>query len=140
MAVFAYNGRNQNGEAVDGAVDAASAEAAAQQLLAGGIYPININAQEAQRDEVGFHFRFGRKVNSDELIMLTRQLYSLSKAGVPLNKAIRGLSLTLRNQYFVDVLADIEKNLNSGVTLSAAMGRHIDVFPKLYVSLGNTSI
>lgn len=135
MAVFAYNGRNQNGESVDGAVDASSAEAAAQQLISGGIYPISINAQKSDADEEGIGFSFGRKVSADELIMLTRQLYSLSKAGVPLNKAIRGLSLTLKNPHFVTVLTDIERNLNSGVTLSSSMARHIDIFPRLYVSL-----
>ncbi|HAB55242.1 MAG TPA: MSHA biogenesis protein MshG [Cellvibrionales bacterium] len=67
--------------------------------------------------------------------MLTRQLYSLSKAGVPLNKCIRGLAITLKNPVLVNVLFEIEKNLNSGLTLSASMSRHVDIFPRLYVSM-----
>jgi type II secretory pathway component PulF len=35
----------------------------------------------------------------------------------------------------VSVLNDLEKNLNSGVTLSTAMSKHEDVFPRLYVSM-----
>jgi len=135
MTVFAYSGRDQNGDAIKGALDAANAQAAAHQLLAGGIHPISINAQKTEVDEEGISFSFGRKVKAEELIILTRQLYSLSKAGVPLNKCIRGLAMTLKNPVLVDVLFEIEKNLNSGLTLSASMSRHVDIFPRLYVSM-----
>lgn len=135
MAVFSYLGRNQSGESVSGAVDAVTEENAAQQLLTGGIYPVSIKLKKADVDEEGISFSFGRKVKVDELIMLTRQLYSLTKAGVPINQVFRSLSLTLKNQYLIDVLVDLEKNLNNGVTLSTAMSRHIDVFPRLYVSI-----
>ena len=135
MTVFAYSGRDQNGEAIKGALDAANAQAAAHQLLAGGIHPISIKAKKIEADEEGISFSFGRKVKAEELIILTRQLYSLSKAGVPLNKCIRGLAMTLKNPVLVDVLFEIEKNLNSGLTLSASMSRHVDIFPRLYVSM-----
>ena len=135
MTVFAYSGRDQNGDAIKGALDAANAQAAAHQLLAGGIHPISIKAKKPEVDEEGISFSFGRKVKAEELIILTRQLYSLSKAGVPLNKCIRGLAMTLKNPVLVDVLFEIEKNLNSGLTLSASMSRHVDIFPRLYVSM-----
>ena len=135
MTVFAYSGRDQNGDAIKGALDAANAQAAAHQLLAGGIHPISIKAKKPEVDEEGISFSFGRKVKAEELIILTRQLYSLSKAGVPLNKCIRGLAMTLKNPMLVDVLFEIEKNLNSGLTLSASMSRHVDIFPRLYVSM-----
>jgi len=135
MTVFAYSGRDQNGDAIKGALDAANAKAAAHQLLAGGIHPISIKAKKIEADEEGISISFGRKVKAEELIILTRQLYSLSKAGVPLNKCIRGLAMTLKNPVLVDVLFEIEKNLNSGLTLSASMSRHVDIFPRLYVSM-----
>lgn len=135
MTVFSYAGRNQNGDQVSGALDAASAELAAQQLLTGGIYPTSIKQQKADLDEEGISFSIGRKVKADELIILTRQLYSLTKAGVPLNSSIRGLANTLKNTYLVNVLRDVEKNLNGGITLSTAMSRHVEVFPRLYISM-----
>lgn len=135
MTVFSYSGRNQKGEAVSGALDAASVHAAAHQLLSGGIHPIAIKAKKAEIDEEGIKFSFGRKVKAEELIILTRQMYSLSKAGVPLNKCIRGLAMTLKNPALVKVLYEIEKNLNSGMTLSSSMSRHVEIFPRLYVSM-----
>lgn len=135
MAVFAYQGRNNAGDSVAGAIDAVTAESAAQQLLSGGIHPISITAKKEDADEEGISFSIGRKVKVDELIMLTRQLYSLTKAGVPINQIFRSLSQTIRNRYLVGVLSDIERNLNSGVNLSRAMGRHVEVFPRLYVSV-----
>ena len=135
MTIYAYSGRDQNGDAINGALDAIDAQAAAHQLLSGGIHPISIKAKKAEVDEEGISFTLGRKVKAEELIILTRQLYSLTKAGVPLNKCIRGLAMTLKNPILVNVLFEIEKNLNGGLTLSAAMSRHIDIFPRLYVSM-----
>ena len=135
MTIFTYSGRDKGGHPVSGALDAGSMEAAAQQLLAGGIYPIAIDRKKDEVDEEGIKFSFGKKVSADELILLTRQLYSLTKAGVPLNKAIRSLSQTLKNKYLMNVLSEIEKNLNNGITLSASMSRHVEIFPRLYVSM-----
>ena len=135
MTIFSYSGRDQNGDSVNGALDAPNAQSAAHQLLSGGIHPISIKAKKPEVDEEGISFSLGRKVKAEELIILTRQLYSLTKAGVPLNKCIRGLAMTLKNPALVQVLFEIEKNLNSGLTLSASMGRHVDIFPRLYVSM-----
>ena len=73
MAVFSYQGRNQSGKAVNGAVDAASLDSAAQKLLSGGISPISIDPKKVEANEEGISFSFGRKVQTEELIILTRQ-------------------------------------------------------------------
>lgn len=135
MTAFDYSGRNANGQAVTGTLDASSVELAAQQLISGGIHPTKIEKKGGVVSENAISFSFGPKIKTDELITLTRQLYSLAKAGVPLNQSIRGLALTLKNKHMVSVLNDLEKNLNSGVTLSTAMSKHEDVFPRLYVSM-----
>ncbi|MFB1001791.1 MAG: type II secretion system F family protein, partial [Pseudomonadales bacterium] len=101
MTIFAYSGRDQNGDSVNGALDAPNAQSAAHQLLSGGIHPISIKAKKPEVDEEGISFSLGRKVKAEELIILTRQLYSLTKAGVPLNKCIRGLAMTLKNPALV---------------------------------------
>ncbi|MBR9805086.1 type II secretion system F family protein [bacterium] len=136
MSVCLFTVRNNSGAKVSGAVDAINEESAAQQLLSGGIYPTSIHRKKQESDEEGISFSLTRKkVTPEDLIILTRQLYSLTKAGVPLNKAIHGLTVTLRNRTLVEALVDVERNLNSGVTLSAAMSRHVEVFPRIYVSM-----
>ncbi len=135
MTAFDYSGRNANGQVVTGTLDASSDELAAQQLILGGIHPTKIEKRGGVESEDAISFSFGPKIKPDELIILTRQLYSLAKAGVPLNQSIRGLALTLKNKAMVSVLNDLEKNLNSGVTLSTAMSKHDDVFPRLYISM-----
>jgi len=42
MTAFDYSGRNANGQAVTGTLDASSVELAAQQLMSGGIHPTKI--------------------------------------------------------------------------------------------------
>ena len=101
MTAFDYSGRNANGQAVTGTLDASSVELAAQQLMSGGIHPTKIEKKGGVVSEDALSFSFGPKIKPDELIILTRQLYSLAKAGVPLNQSIRGLALTLKNKHMV---------------------------------------
>ena len=136
MASFSYTGRDAGGKVVSGTLDAGNAAAVAKQLQQDGVIPTRINESSSKAsNEIELNFSFGKKVSDDELIVFTRQMYSLTKAGVPINKAMRGLTFTLKNPEFVEVLGDIEKCLNSGITMSTAMHRHSDIFPNLYVSM-----
>lgn len=134
MATFSYSGRDKSGALVKGSLEANSPEGVATQLLGSGVTPIAINQQ---RESGGFEMPqlFRKKVSLEELIMFTRQMHSLTRAGVVLNKAIRGLSHSVQNERLREVLTDVETSLNSGVTLSVSLGRHKDVFDDLYLNI-----
>jgi MSHA biogenesis protein MshG len=69
-------------------------------------------------------------------------MYSLSKAGVPLVRAIRSLTESTRNQALAGALKDVSKRLESGSTLSQAMNQHKKVFSPLFINMvhvGETS-
>lgn len=138
MPAFQYRGRNQNGAIVRGRVEAASADAAAMQLYAGGVTPVDISAAgEAAFDVFGaLSARLRRrKVRLVDLVFFSRQMYTLLKAGVPIMQALRGLRDTAQNKTFAEVIDDIYIGLDSGLELSAALRRNSSVFGSLYVSL-----
>src|SRR5690606_12636557 len=67
--------------------------------------------------------------------MFCRQMYTISKAGIPLVKGLRGLSASLRNYTFQKALNDIIERLENGVELSTAMRHHPKIFNQLFVSM-----
>ena len=77
----------------------------------------------------------GQRVNIDDLILFCRQMYSLSKAGVPLLRALRGLEDSAGKPVMVETLQAIQEDLESGRDLTGALGRHPDVFPPLVVNM-----
>ncbi len=139
MAQFRYSGRNAQGARVSGLVEAASLDQAANELLAQQITPLQIDAQQADKgadvlQQLLERLR-RRRVELDELIIFCRQMYSLSKAGVPIIRAIGGLAESTRNLYLREVLQAVRSDLERGLGLAVAMNVHPRVFNTLFISM-----
>ncbi len=137
MTLFAHRSRNAEGRPVTGQIEAANLDAAANQLLERGLIPLSLEEQqlELSLSERWQAFSSRGRVDTVELIMFCRQMYTITKAGVPLIKGIRGLSASLRNPTFQKALNDIVERLEKGVELSSAMGSHPKIFNHLFVSM-----
>ncbi|WP_286240534.1 type II secretion system F family protein [Neptuniibacter halophilus] len=140
MAHFSYRGRNREGAEVNGRVEAASASMAASQLSSEGIIPVNIEQVTAaagteQSQKKSTQIRLFQKITLDELIMFSRQMFSLTKAGVPITRAMRGLANTVQNPLLSETLSQLADDLEKGNALSSAMRKHPKVFTELYVSI-----
>ena len=138
MPIFQYRGRNQRGEVVTGRLDAASADAVANQLFNSGVVPIDITAVRHAAQDINALFRGwfrSDKTSLVDLILFSRQFYTLIKAGVPIMQGLRSLRDSTHNQAFARVINDVLEMLDSGLELSAALKRHPKVFPNLYVSM-----
>ncbi len=137
MARFRYRGRTERGEPIEGYLEAGTSDAVADQLLDGGVTPVDIVEAPASRDW-GSDLKRAlseRRPSLVDLQLLCRQMYSLMHAGVPIARAMRGLAETTRNPVLARALADVLENLESGRELAASLRRHADVFPSLLVSI-----
>ena len=138
MPLFQYRGRNQRGEVVTGRVDAATADAVATQLFNSGVVPVDIALSKSATHDLHTALRGwfpSEKIGLVDLILFTRQFYSLAKAGVPIMQSLRGLRDSTQNAAFKAVLSDLIDSLDSGLELSTALKRHPQVFSSLYVSM-----
>ncbi|MCI5107509.1 MAG: type II secretion system F family protein [Pseudomonadales bacterium] len=150
MPHFEYSGRDRSGALVTGTVNAGSSDEAAAQLFGDSVTPIEIREvarqRERQRASSGMDrnastmenlnaFLANKKVEVDDLIMFARQMHSLTRAGLPLDRAMKGLEASLNNQFFKSVLQDIIDGLENGQSLASAMGHHPKVFSQLFLSL-----
>ncbi len=137
MPNFVYKGRSRRGALVEGVLDAGSADSVAAQLLNSGITPIDITqrSEAAAAMDVLQNFRSNQAPDLQDLILFTRQMYTLTKAGVPLVRAINGLIQSTRNLPLVQTLRDVLANLESGRDLAGSMARHPKIFSTLAVAL-----
>ncbi len=136
MADYRYRGRSNDGQMVTGLIDASNETGAADALIKRGIMPTDIAlAQKAAGAPAVKLELFKPKVTSDDLIVFTRQMYALTKAGIPILRAMEGLAENTTNKTLSDVLFDMVDQLQRGRQLSAAMAKHSKVFPRLLVSV-----
>jgi MSHA biogenesis protein MshG len=133
---FSYIGRNANGELVKGVLESADSGAAAGQLINTGVVPVEIQPSKApaKDEEIGGGL-FQQKVEHLDVMMFSRQMYTLLKAGIPMMSALGGLQASTPNQAFADVVKDLRESLDSGRELSVAMRQHPKVFNSFYVSM-----
>ena len=135
MAIYLYRGRDNSGAAVEGSLQAGSREVAVSQLMQRGITPLKIQQQKALPTKDGKTVQRSRKIKSEELVLFTRQLYALTKAGVPIIRALTGLAESANNDQLRTVLQDISEQLVGGSDLASAFRRHPKLFSPIYVSM-----
>lgn len=143
MPVFKYTGRSAEGSQVTGEVEASSSGAVAEQLSRKSITPVSITASKAKAsDEQSLEeatsvkaLFTSQKVDLEDLIVLCRQMHALMKSGVPILRAINGLSDSTSSQKLKEVLAAVSNQLEGGYALSSALNQHPTVFSHLFVSI-----
>jgi MSHA biogenesis protein MshG len=142
MPVFAYKGRSARGELVQGSLEGADSGVIADQLLNTGITPTEIKltsqaVRSGSNPEISLWKKLSteKKVDTLELMLFSRQMYTLLKAGVPIMRALAGLQESTRNPVFSGMLQDLRESLDSGRELSTAMRRHPKVFSPFYLSM-----
>jgi len=140
MPLFQYTGRTSHGQAVSGEMNGANAGIVAVQLNGQGITPLQIKIAEAATETKNIFADFTanlkkKKPRLDELILFSRQMYTLQRAGVPIIRAMTGLAESTRNPYFQEVLTEIIHMLEEGRQLSAAMAHYPQVFSSLMISM-----
>ncbi|HEY9148909.1 MAG TPA: type II secretion system F family protein [Gammaproteobacteria bacterium] len=137
MALYRYSARNHNGEAISGKIDAGSADAVATQLIHSGITPIEITEVQQKGDSLAQlrGLLESRKPGLDELILFCRQMHTLSRAGVPLIRAINGLAETTANRRLAEAIQRVKQNLEGGHDLSMALSMESEIFNNLIISI-----
>ena len=143
MPVFSYKARSDHGNAVEGTIDAGSTDAAAARLMESGLTPVDIRLfvdRTSLRRDIKALFK--PKILASDLIQFSRQMHSMLRAGVPLFRCVTGLAATTANPALKQTLERVAVSLESGRSLSEALGQHPDVFSIFYISMvrvGETS-
>ncbi|NBB91650.1 MAG: type II secretion system F family protein [Gammaproteobacteria bacterium] len=137
MSAFQWRGRNARGQLVDGRIEADSNDAVAQQLMRLDITPIEIESAPAvETGQLALRERLGLdNPGVDDLILFSRQMYTLSKAGVPIIHGLRNVGQSTRNTLLRHAIEDVVDALESGRDLASGMAQNPKVFPPMFVSI-----
>jgi len=138
MAVFSYKARSSDGKLINGRAQGETVEQVAQRLISTGVTPLDIQALGAASsfdlEKLGRSMGLG-KVTTSDLVMFSRQMYTITRAGIPLLRGLRGLITSTHNAILRETLEEVLESLEGGRDLAASFARHPEIFPKLYVSI-----
>ena len=138
MPAFAYRGRDARGGLVTGRLEGADTGAVADQLLAIGVTPVEIApAGESAAFAAPEWWRrlSAAPITDVDVMLFSRQMYALLKAGVPIMRALAGLQQSANNRSLAEVIGELRASLDAGRELSAAMRSHPQVFSPFYISV-----
>src|SRR3982751_2906190 len=133
MAAFAYSAINAQGFLADGEIHAPTADAAREQLRIRGLLAERLDElPSAGEDGVRTTFK---KIKPKSLQIFSRQFATMIEAGLSVVAALVILEEQTDDKYLRVVIHELRADVEGGLLLSQAMGRHPKVFVRLFVSM-----
>lgn len=136
MPVFSYKGRDAHGVLVEGIQDAANSSSLLSVLQSKQITPVDIQevSGKGEKGEMAFSL-FEEKITSLDVMLFSRQMYTMFKAGIPILQALTAVHDSTKNKRFARIIRKLKQALDSGRELSSAMTEQPKIFDKFYVSM-----
>jgi len=130
--IFSFIAKDLSGTSRTGTVEAASKEFAIELLKNQNLVVVSI--AEKQTSILEKLLEFGG-VSETDVTVFTRQLATMINSGLPINKALLICHDQVENKNFKTIILEISKDIDSGTSLSGALGRFPMVFDPSYTSL-----
>ncbi len=136
MGNFSYFARDANQNAVTGELEGRASGDVADLLHERGLTPIRISARRARaRMDGGWQDRYLNRPGLVDHVFFCRQMYSITKAGIPLHRGLRTLVDSMRNPVLRRALDEARRKVEEGRTLSETMASRRNVFPPLMINM-----
>ncbi len=132
MSTYAFRAVDLAGMPSRGEVDAESKQAVADQLKARGLVVLDI-ADKAGSKELNIEFL--RRVKPRDLTIATRQMATMVSSGMTILRVLYVLETQTASKLLGETLSAVRKDIEAGISLSAAFGRHRKVFSPLYIAM-----
>ena len=142
MGAFEYTALDSTGREQSGLVEGDTVKNVRQILRERSLLPVTVTEvkhREAKRQR-GFSLRSG--VSASDLSLLTRQLATLVKAGLPLEEALLAVSQQSEKPRVQSIMLGVRGKVMEGHTLADGLSEFPKVFPEIYrstVSAGESS-
>jgi general secretion pathway protein F len=140
VAVFEYRGiQVASGKPVKGYRDAENPKALRAALRRDGVLLTAASEENEQKQQKTKRdidlLAFLRRPSTSAVAVMTRQLATLVRAGVPLVESVAALTEQVENEQLVRVLTTVRESLNEGTSFAKSLDQHPKVFPPLYVNM-----
>ncbi|MEW5925354.1 MAG: type II secretion system F family protein, partial [Candidatus Zixiibacteriota bacterium] len=128
--IFSYKARTAAGELVTGSIQAEDAKRVAAILAEQHLVPTQIAGQESEERPGLFGFMKGRLY--EDLIIFTRSLSTLYRAGIPILNALAMIKIGDPKSFFTGAIQKIRDRVQAGRSLSESMEEFPRIFPSIY--------
>lgn len=132
MRNFKYRAVSENGQVIEGYHEAQSEEEVVNMLKNNKYFPIDIE------EEIGADIRtslFAKKVTKKDIAVFSRQFYTMLDAGIGVVEALDILKRQTENKTLKQTIDIVYEDVQKGMSLSEAMGKHEKVFPSLLINM-----
>jgi len=129
---FRYNVRDKTGKVVSGRLEGESREAVATKLRQMGYIILDLNEDRlAQLNKI----TFGTSVKTKDVTIFARQFATMINAGLSLTKCLSILTDQAENKEMREIIAQLNRDVEAGQSLSEAMMKHPKIFPPLFYNM-----
>ena len=135
MLSFHYKAATADGSIVDGTLTGDSREHVVAKLQSLGQTPIRVDESDQRSTRSPLQLRRKKKVTEQQIADSTRDLATLLRAGVPLERALSIMISLAKGSPMENLLGDIRQRIKQGATLADAVEQQGKVFSRFYVNL-----
>ena len=135
MAAFRYRARSLSGESQTGLLEAPDLDQAVERIHNMGLVPVRLEAYGAQEKRVRSIPFLDKKVAPRDLILFTRQLETMLDSGLPILSSLESLHTQTTHPKLKQAIDRVRSDVEQGSTLTEALRRQPECFPRIYVNL-----
>lgn len=136
MGTFNYRAKKTGGEVVNGSLEAKNIDVVVNNLRDQGLFVIDISQpKQIEAGSRNINIGFLNRIRTRDIAIFTRQFSTLITSGMSLIESLVVLEKQTSNVKFTNIIKQVRLDVESGHSLSEAMGRHERVFNNLYISL-----
>ncbi|MCF6217808.1 MAG: type II secretion system inner membrane protein GspF [Gammaproteobacteria bacterium] len=132
MAAFEYLAVDEAGREQKGVLEGDAPRQIRQQLREKGWMPLEVNAVKQKVSRRGFSLSRPSRISNNDLAMITRQLATLIRSGVPVEESLRIASQQASKGRSQSVLVAIRSRVLEGHGLAAGMSEFPQIFSEMY--------
>jgi general secretion pathway protein F len=133
MGAFEYSALDQKGREKKGIIEGDSARLVRQQLRDQNLTPLAVDeVKKRQSNEKNNLFVINQRISTIELALMTRQLATLSRAGIPLDEATATVARQSIKPRVKKLLLGVRSKILEGHTLADGLRDYPHVFSEMY--------
>ncbi len=130
MKLFSYIIKDSQKKTLKGVIEAESEGKLIEHFHAQGAIIFSIKETKKESKKLK-----GRKVKIEDLVVFSRQFTTLIESGIPVVECLAILGEQTESAYFKEVVGAVLREVQEGASLSAALSKHREVFPDIYLSM-----
>ena len=140
METFSYKGIS-DGKYVEGDIEALNQDEASHVLKEQKVIITNLirtkkkKAEKKGKTKGKSLFGGKKKIKVEDVLIFSKQFATMVKAGLPILQVLQMLRDQLENPSMQEVIEEIRKSLEGGVTLSTCFSKYPNLFDNVYINL-----